>query len=117
MKNNPVQNIVREVVTSSVTTSKVLLVGSILGVGFIGATPAQPATFNYSGTTTGRPTWNRPNAGSPPTSLHDDGFASADPYDVFSFTVDASGSYSFRSTSPYDNYGWEHPTFYLATAN
>ncbi len=29
----------------------------------------------------------------------------ANPYDVFSFTVDAGGSYIFNSSSPYDNYG------------
>jgi hypothetical protein len=45
MKNNPVQNIIREVVTSYVTTSQVLLVGSILAIGSIGATPAQAASL------------------------------------------------------------------------
>jgi hypothetical protein len=49
MKNNPVQNIVRDVVTSYVTTSKVLLVGSILGIGSIGTNPAQ-ATSLVNGT-------------------------------------------------------------------
>jgi hypothetical protein len=104
MKNNPIQNIVCEVVTSCGATSQVLLVGSILGLGFIGATPAQAATFNYAGDTTGAPTWNRPTSGTPPTSLS--GTGTNTPYDVFSFTVDVSGSYSFNSSSPYDNYGF-----------
>jgi hypothetical protein len=104
MKNNPVQNIVREVLTSSVATSQVLLVGSILGIGVIGTTPSQAATFTYSGDTTGAPTWNRPVSGNPPTNLS--GTGTNTPYDVFSFTVDASGSYSFNSSSPYDNYGF-----------
>jgi hypothetical protein len=118
MKNNPVQNIVREVVTSYVTTSQVLLVGSIVGLGIVGICPAQAATFTYSGTTTGAPTWHRPNANgnNPPTSLHSDGLASADPYDVFSFTVDASGSYSFTSTSSYDNYGFLYQGSFNPTA-
>jgi hypothetical protein len=79
-----------------------LLVGSILAIGFVGTTPAQAATFTYSGDTTGRPTWNRPGAGSPPTVIS----SYTVPYDVFRFTVDAPGSYSFNSSSPYDNYGF-----------
>jgi hypothetical protein len=95
MKNKPVQNIVRDVVTSYVTTSKVLLVGSILSIGSIGTTPAQAATFTYSGDTTGAPLWDRGG-----------GSNSVFPYDVFSFNVDVGGSYSFNSSSPYDNYGF-----------
>ena len=76
----------------------------MLGFGSIGIASAQAATFTYSGDTTGAPTWNRPNEGNPPTTLSD--FATATPYDVFSFTVDTSSSYVFASTSPYDNYGF-----------
>jgi hypothetical protein len=97
MKNNPVQNIVRDVVTSYVTTSQVLLVGSILAIGSICSTPAHAATFNYSGNTTGAPTFDRGG-----------GSNSVFPYDVFSFNVDVGGSYSFNSNTsfPYDNYGF-----------
>jgi hypothetical protein len=45
MKNNPAQNIVREVVPSYGTTSKVLLVGSILSIGIVGANPAHAASL------------------------------------------------------------------------
>jgi hypothetical protein len=104
MKNNPVQNIIREVVPFYGTTSQALLVGSILSIGLLGATSAQAATFTYSGDTTGAPTWNRPTSGTPPTDLSVAGTNT--PYDVFNFTVDASGSYLFNSTSAYDNYGF-----------
>lgn len=78
----------------------------MLGFGSISIAPAQAATFTYSGTTTGAPTWNRPvaNGGNPPTNLS--GIGTATPYDVFSFSVDTSSSYVFNSTSPYDNYGF-----------
>jgi hypothetical protein len=102
MKNNPVQNIVREVVTSYVTTSKVMLVGSILGIGVIGANPAQAATFTYSGTTVGAPTWNRPNiniGNNPPTTIS----GSITRYEAFQFGVDVSGIYTFSSVNSWDD--------------
>lgn len=106
MQTNPVKKIVLEVVPSYGTTSKIWLVGSILalGSGIVGIDTAQAATFTYSGDTTGQPTWNRPIAGNPPTSLS--GVGTAVRYDVFQFNIDTSGSYSFNSSSPYDNYGF-----------
>jgi hypothetical protein len=83
MKNNPVQ------------TSTIALAGSILGLSLIGIEPAHSATFTYSGDTTGKPTWNRPNQNNnlPPTTLSTTG--TAVPYDVFSFTVNTAGNYTF----------------------
>jgi hypothetical protein len=116
MKNNPVQNIVREVLTFYVKTSTIALAGSIIGFSMIGVEPARSATFTYSGDTVGKPTWTRPiaNGGLPPTSLSTNGTAT--PYDVFSFTVNASGSYSFTSSSPYDNYGFLYQGSFNPTA-
>jgi hypothetical protein len=104
MKNNPVQNIIREVLTSSVAASQVLLVGSILGIGFVGATPAQAATFTYSGDTTGAPTWSRPGSGAPPTSVSG---SSGYGYQVLEFNIDTSGTYDFLSTTT----TWDSYTF------
>jgi hypothetical protein len=105
MQTNPVQKINREVVPSYGTTSKIVLLGSILGLGcnIFSANPAQAVTFTYSGDTTGKPTFDRPNSGTPPTATAG---SNAYRYDVFQFTVDTAGSYIFNSTSPYDNYGF-----------
>jgi hypothetical protein len=48
MKNNPVQNMARDFVSSHDTKSKIFLAGSILGFGFIVASPAQAAIINYA---------------------------------------------------------------------
>ncbi len=45
MKNNPVQNMAREVVTSYVTTSTIALAGSILGFSIVSVNPAQAASL------------------------------------------------------------------------
>jgi hypothetical protein len=76
-----------------------LLAGSLL------ATPALAGDYSYSGDTTGGPTWNRPVAGSPPTPPVS-GVGTATPYEVFSFTVSADGSYDFLSVADggWDNY-------------
>ncbi len=103
MKNKPIQSIVRDVVTSYITTSQVVLATSILGVGIVEICPAQAATLTYSGDTTGAPTWHRPISGNPPTQLSG---AVATRYDVFSFTIDAGGSYSFNNSASYDSYGF-----------
>jgi hypothetical protein len=106
MKNNAVKNMIVEVVTSYVTTSTIALAGSILGLSLTGIEPARSASFSYSGDTTGAPTWNRPNDNGslPPTSLSS--FATATPYDVFKFTVDTSGSYTFVNTvANFDSFG------------
>jgi hypothetical protein len=104
MTHNTLANIDRDVKPSYGFTSKVFLAGSILGMSLLGVNPAYAATFTYSGNTTGAPTWNRPNAGTPPTVL--DSVTTAVPYNIFRFTVNVAGSYSFNSSSPYDNYGF-----------
>jgi hypothetical protein len=76
-----------------------LLVGSILGIGVIGVSPAQAATFTYSGTTVGAPIWSRPSTGSPPTGLS----GQTSPYDAFQFSVDVSGIYTFSSVNSFDD--------------
>jgi hypothetical protein len=69
-----------------------------------GSAPAQV----YSGTTVGGPIWNRPvaNANNPPSTLSNIG--TAVPYHVQSFTVSASGTYTFFSQAllppNWDNY-------------
>jgi hypothetical protein len=62
MKNSPEKNMVRDFVASYATKSQIALAASMLGLGLVGITPAQAATFTYSGDTTGAPTWNRPDA-------------------------------------------------------
>ncbi len=67
---------------------------------------ASAQVLTYSATTTGGPTWNRPNEGTPPASLS--GFATATPFHAQPFYVTVGGNYSFQSTatSPvaWDNY-------------
>ncbi len=103
MNNSLSKNIARVFGAYYAPKTQIALAASILGFSSIGIAPAQAATFTYSGDTTGAPTWNRPNSGNPPTILSG---ATATPYDVFSFTVDAASSYVFNSSSPYDNYGF-----------
>ena len=68
---------------------------------FAGA--ANAATFSYTGSTTGAPTFNRGLAGTPPSGLSAVGTAVH--YGTLSFSVDTTGSYSFLSTaSNWDNY-------------
>lgn len=60
--------------------------------------PTLAATITYSGDTTSGPTFNRPVAATvPPTTLSAIGTAVA--YNVFTFSVDLSGTYSFTSLS------------------
>ena len=73
-------------------------------------TPEPEAVFglNYSGSTVGGPTFNRPlaNGNSAPTALS--GVGTATSYDVVQFSIAASGTYTFLSTSVlpanWDNY-------------
>lgn len=71
---------------------------NISGVGSVEVTQTVP------GTTTGRPTWRRPdhNGTNPPLVLSTTG--TAVPFDVVSFTVSASGNYSMKSTGAWDTY-------------
>ena len=59
-------------------------------------------------TTAGGPTWNRPLAGTPPTSLSGVGTATA--YDVTKFRVDAAGAYTFQATAT-NPAAWDDYTF------
>jgi hypothetical protein len=67
-----------------------------------------PQTSSFSGTTAGGPTWNRPIAGTPPTTLS--GLATDVPYQVTEFQVSASGLYNFLNlaTNPLN---WDNYTF------
>jgi hypothetical protein len=95
MRTSSPKNIARDVVASYATTSQLALVGSILGFGLIGVTPAQAANFyNYSGTTIGAPTWNRPDANGDDTPIGLSDFATATPYSTFAFNIDTSGFYT-----------------------
>jgi hypothetical protein len=59
----------------------------------LASVPAFADTFTLTGTLSFLdPGFNRPNEGNPPTSLRGGGVA----YDAFQFTVNASGSYTFR---------------------
>ncbi len=63
---------------------------------------AQAATFTYGGTTTGAPTWIRPNDNgpNPPTSVSNNTVN----YSSFGFTVNTADNYVFQSTANFDNY-------------
>ncbi len=71
------------------------------------------ATLNYSGTSVGGPTWNRPFAGAPPADLS--GVGTAVRYDVVAFWVDLDGSYTFQSTSVNPS-GWDNYSFLYVTS-
>ncbi|MCX6874982.1 MAG: M6 family metalloprotease domain-containing protein [Verrucomicrobia bacterium] len=77
---------------------------NISGVGSV------EVTLTVPGTTTGRPTWHRPdqNGTNPPAVLSTVG--TAVPFDVVSFTVSASGNYAMKSTGTWDNYLFLHAT-------
>lgn len=81
--------------------NKLLLV---LLLGFAITAPA--AVLNYSNTTVGEPTWNRPiqNASDPPIALSSEG--TDVPYHAFAFHVSISTTYDFLSTAvgEWDNY-------------
>lgn len=61
---------------------------------------AEAGLVTFSGNTAGQPTWTRPTAGSPPTSL-----GPTSPYDAWQFVVDTAGVYSLTTTSAsFDTY-------------
>lgn len=89
-------------------------VRSLAFVCFLGiASATQAGTATYSGNTTGAPTFNRPLAGTPPTSLSAVGTAVH--YTTQTFTVDLSGSYTFLSTAT-NPLNWDNFTFLYITA-
>lgn len=68
------------------------------------ATSSFADTVTFIGNTTGGPTFNRPIAGTPPTSISSIG--TAVPYSLTQLTVSASGNYVFQSVAAvgYDNF-------------
>jgi hypothetical protein len=99
------------VTTAQTTFLKQKLALATTGALFIAlgtAAPSMAASVQYSGTTVGQSTWNRPidNGANPPTSLS--GVGTNVSYSVQEFSVDASGLYNFLSdtVSPtnWDNY-------------
>jgi hypothetical protein len=79
--------------------SYMMLLGALLGI-----SQANADILQYSGDTTGGPTWNRPVEGVPPTALSTIG--DNVPYNVRRFEVGTSGEYSFEviSASSFDPY-------------
>lgn len=99
------------VTTPQTTSLKQKLALATTGALFIAlgtVAPSMAASVQYSGTTVGQPTWNRPldNGSNAPTSLSSVGTNVS--YSVQEFSVDASGLYNFLSdaVSPtnWDNY-------------
>ncbi|WP_373545158.1 PEP-CTERM sorting domain-containing protein [Chamaesiphon sp.] len=76
----------------NITTSKMTLIGSMLGFGLIGH-PADAATFTYPGTTSSGGSTFQAFVSLAPSS-----------YSVFEFGVDTADVYSFSSTST----GWQN---------
>ena len=87
-----------------------------LAAAFLLASSAQAVVV--TGTTAGAPTWTRPLAGTPPTTLSAVGIGVN--YTVVPFTVSTAGSYVFLSTatSPlnWDNYTFLYQTSFSPTA-
>ena len=71
------------------------LLALVLMLTLLASKAANATPFNYTGTTVGGPTWNRPLSGTPPSGMS--GVGTSVPYDEFAFTVDASGAYDFLS--------------------
>ena len=78
------------------------------------AAPAQ--AINFTGDTTGAPTWNRPiqNGSNPPAELSNIG--TAVPYQVQNFFVDTTGAYSLLSTATYDSYTFLYQNSFSAAS-
>jgi hypothetical protein len=77
---------------------------SLFGSFLVGQGEAAPVETAYNGTTSGQPTWNRPIAGNPPTSLS--GLGTAVSYTAQPFYAEQPGAYSFLSTANWDNYSF-----------
>ncbi len=69
-------------------------------IALAGAVPAHAVTYEYTGDTTGAPTWHRPLASFSGLSA----VATNVPFLTLTFTVSESGSYDFRSTAS----GWDN---------
>ncbi|MEA5534913.1 PEP-CTERM sorting domain-containing protein [Crocosphaera sp. XPORK-15E] len=70
--------------------SAVAVAGVTSLVALLAPSAAMALTFSYSGDLTGQPTFNRPDAGDPPTGLAQ--FSTAVPFQTQAFTVDTTGS-------------------------
>jgi len=84
----------------------------ILLTAVIAVTSPFAHAIDYTGTTVGAPTWNRPVAATPPTSLS--GSGTATPFSVQPFTVGTSGNYSFLSVANAP-LNWDNYTFLYRT--
>jgi hypothetical protein len=97
------------------TNNKVTLAGAGIAMGLamlVSPTlSAQAATFTYSGTTLGAPTWNRPEANgvNAPTILSTP-LGTAVAYRSFGFTVSSSDNYTFSSIGS-NPINWDNYTF------
>ena len=88
MQNNSFKNIVRDLITAR----QIIFIGSMLCFTLNGIAPARAATFNYSGTNVGGPTFQSLASFEPST------------YSVFEFSVDTAATYTLKSTStPWQN--------------
>ncbi|MDB9438166.1 hypothetical protein PN450_15470 [Dolichospermum lemmermannii CS-548] len=92
--------------------AKTLALTGFASLSFMVAAPAQ--AINFTGDTTGAPTWNRPNQNgtNPPAAL-----SGADvPYQVQNFFVDTTGAYSLLSTATYDNFTFLYQNSFSAAS-
>jgi hypothetical protein len=95
--------------------AKTLALTGFASLSFMVAAPAQ--AINFTGDTTGAPTWNRPiqNGSNPPAALSNIG--TAVPYQVQNFFVDTTGAYSFLSTTTtYDNFTFLYQNSFSAAS-
>jgi hypothetical protein len=97
-------------------TSTSILLGFTALISSLVVPRVQAATFTYTGTTTGAPTWNRPveNFNSPPTAISG-ASGEAVPYNSFGFMVSAPDNYVFRSTANFDNYTFLYQNYFNPT--
>nr|WP_185964992.1 PEPxxWA-CTERM sorting domain-containing protein [Glacieibacterium frigidum] len=77
---------------------------ALAALALIIATPSLADTVVINGDTTGGSTYNRPLAGTPPSSLS--GVGTAVRYDTTAFSVSSAGSYTFTAVTPgsYDGF-------------
>jgi len=94
--------------------AKTLALTGFASLSFMVAAPAQ--AINFTGDTTGAPTWNRPieNGSNPPAALSD--IDTAVPYQVHNFFVGTTGAYNFLSTATFDNYTFIYKNSFSAAS-
>lgn len=89
------------------------LIPSLLAAAAALAVLAPAQAIVVTGTTLGGPTFNRPVAGNPPSSLS--GSGTAVPYSVTALSVSEGGSYIFQSAATNPS-NWDNYTFLYATS-